>query len=160
MERAVPASGFAAAVVQDIAADRRLFLDAALEAALRGVRAAVRRTNEEGLVHMGLFKASWKGERIPDGAEIRNDAPYAAVLEHGRRPGRPGPPLAPILEWVQRKLVANGDVTPEDAEHVAVLIRNSIHRKGSPAHLILTGLRPDLERWFVQEIRRALNRRR
>jgi len=160
MEREVPASGFASAVASDIAADRRLLLDAAHETAIRAARAAVRKTNDEGLVHMGLFKASWKADRRPDGAEIRNDAPYAGVIEHGRRPGRPGPPLAPILEWVQRKLVANGEVKPEDAEDVARAIREKIHRKGSPAHLILASMEPQIERWFMEEVRRLLNRRR
>lgn len=37
--------------------------------------------------------------------QLRNDTPYAGVIEHGRRPNRPGPPLAPIVDWVRRKML-------------------------------------------------------
>ena len=90
--------------------DRDLVARVALETAQRGLAKAIAETDRQGLVDRGTFKLSWKAERVPGGAELRNDAPYAAVIEYGRRPGRPGPPLAPILAWVHRKLVANGQV--------------------------------------------------
>lgn len=142
---------------QRIAQDVAKLREAALDAALRGVPHVVARTDEFGLVDAGVFKNSWKAERNSDGAELRNDAPYAPVIEHGRRPGRPGPPYEPILEWVRTKLVLNGAVPPDEAEHVAWAIRDSIHRKGTQPRLILAGALPQLERFFVQEARRRLS---
>lgn len=110
---------------------------AAVEAVARGEAEAVRLTNADGLVDQGLYKASWKHRATLTGGELRNDAPYAGVIEFGRRPGAPGPPYAPILEWVNRKLVANGEVEPEEAEDVARAIQFSIHRNGSPPHFIM-----------------------
>jgi len=139
--------------------DRDLVARVALETAQRGLAKAIAETDRQGLVDRGTFKLSWKAERVPGGAELRNDAPYAAVIEYGRRPGRPGPPLAPILAWVHRKLVANGQVQEKDAEEAARDIRDKIHFAGSPPHHILTDLVPDLRRWFKTEALRRLKRR-
>lgn len=52
-------------------------------------------------VDLGLYRARWAVDNIPDGAILFNDAPYAAVLELGSRPHRP--PFGAILAWAQRK---------------------------------------------------------
>lgn len=98
------AAGFEVYLRERLRADTALVRRAALDAANRGVGAAVAATDKAGSVDLGGFKAAWKAEPLPDGAMLLNDAPYAAVIEHGRRPGRPGPPLAPIVAWVSRKL--------------------------------------------------------
>lgn len=98
------ASGLGAEIAKRLAADTRLVELAALEACQGGLRDVVQTTNKEGLVDQGLFKLSWSAHAVPRGAAVENTAPYAAVLEHGRRPNRPGPPLAPIYAWVQRKM--------------------------------------------------------
>lgn len=98
------AAGFEAMILQQLRGDTETLKVAALETAQRGLYRAVRATNAAGSVDRGQFKRSWRAVRTEEGAELRNDAPYAGVIEYGRRPGRPGPPLAPIYEWVQRKL--------------------------------------------------------
>ena len=56
---------------------------------------------------------------------------YGAVMELGRKPGAPGPPLAPIKEWVRRKLGLQG----KELDSAAFLIRRKIHVKGiEPRH--------------------------
>lgn len=75
-----------------------------LEVATRGIGRAVRATNAAKAVDRGAFKAAWRSVQAPYGAELVNDTPYAGVIEFGRRPNRPGPPLQPIIEWVHRKL--------------------------------------------------------
>ncbi len=135
---------------------------AALEAAHRGVALAVRKTNSEGLVDLGLYKNAWIAARLfgPEGgAEIRNDAPYAGVLELGRRPGRPGPPFEPILEWVESKLVRGGEIEPEEAHDVAFAIRASIHVKGSPGHFILKSVRSKVSRFYRSAALRLIRKR-
>ncbi|CAN0449765.1 unnamed protein product, partial [Ectocarpus fasciculatus] len=68
----------------------------------------------------------WHSRRITGGAEIGNEAPHADAIEYGRRPFRPGPPIAPIRRWVERKI----QPPPEQLEHVAWLVQRSIHRRG------------------------------
>jgi hypothetical protein len=100
----IKASQFTAWLSKRLQADTQIVREAALETCLWGEAAAVKRTNAVDAVDQGQFKLSWNHGAIPLGAEVRNDAPYAGVIERGRRPGRPGPPLAPILAWVNRKL--------------------------------------------------------
>jgi len=147
--------------------DTELVRAVALEVALKAEGAAVRATNNSGLVDQGQFKASWVHRSIPKGAEVGNTAPHASTLEHGRRPGRPGPPFAPIREWVARKLVPEGKVTGPDGsppteadiDQAAWAIRNAIHIRGSKPHLLLKGLEPRIARWFRREARRRLRRK-
>jgi hypothetical protein len=54
--------------------------------------------------------------------------PYAIVQEKGRTAGAPGPPLAPILAWVERKLGKSG----AEARRAAGAIRKKLHEKGMP----------------------------
>ncbi len=65
--------------------------------------------------------------------------PYAVVMEMGRRPNQPGPPLDPILDWVQRKFGLSG----KKADSAAFLVRRKIHRRG---------IKP---RFFFQRARRS-----
>lgn len=139
--------------------DRELLRLVALEVATRGEAEAVIRTNKAGLVDERTFKDGWSSRRTKDGAELGNEVPYASVIEYGRRPGRPGPPLEPIREWVVRKLVGNGNVKLEDADNAAFLIRRAIHQRGTPPRHILLGMMPDLKRWFRQEALRRLRGR-
>lgn len=98
------ASAFGAWLSKRLAEDTEIVRKSALDAVTRGEAHAVRRTTEVGAVDQGQFRQAWTTRARSDGAELRNDAPYAAVIERGRRPGRPGPPLAPIFAWVNRKL--------------------------------------------------------
>lgn len=100
----ISASGFGAWLSKRLAEDTEIVRLSAGEACIRGEAQAVKRTTEVGAVDQGQFRLAWTHRRRADGAELRNDAPYAAVIERGRRPGRPGPPLAPIFAWVNRKL--------------------------------------------------------
>lgn len=68
---------------------------------------ALNGTNKAKAVHLGAFKLGWRVVEHKDGADVVNDVLYAGVIELGRRPGRPGPPLEPIVEWVRRKLFAD-----------------------------------------------------
>lgn len=101
-------STFAADVQKRLNADTALIRNAALEVAQQSLRDAVRETNKADAVDQGFFKLSWGARPTARGAVVENTAPYAGVLEYGRRPNRPGPPLQPIIEWVHRKLL--GDI--------------------------------------------------
>lgn len=97
------AEGLPALIAARLAADTERLRRVALEVAQQSLADVVRETNAAKAVDRGFFKLSWRARPYKNGAIVENTAPYAAVLEYGRRPGRPGPPLAPIYEWVQRK---------------------------------------------------------
>lgn len=155
----MPASEFTAVIAARLRADTARLELVALEVAQRSVAEAVKATDAADAVDQGLYKLSWSARRAPRGAVLGNSAPYAPALEYGRRPGRPGPPLAPILAWVTRKLVANGRVAEADAYGAALAIRNSIHFRGTPPRRILLRVVQQMGPWFreaaVRELRRG-----
>lgn len=91
-------------------ADVQLAELAARNVAAAGVGIAVQITQNDGVVDRGQYVGAWRSRGIRGGAELRNDSPHAAVIEYGRRPGAPGPPIGPILAWVRRK-IAGGQMT-------------------------------------------------
>jgi len=143
-----------------LAEDTELCRQICLELAVRGVARAVIATDREDLVALGQYKRSWDHGLIPNGAEFGNDAPHSAVLEHGRRPGRPGPPVQPIFEWVQRKLFdAYNPVEDEaEAERLAWAIRTKLHHEGMRGRFILLetteALKQDIKPAMVRVLRR------
>lgn len=77
---------------------RAALIKAMQAGALRTERIAVKKSP----VDLGRYRDSWRVDLLEDGAELVNDAPHAAVIEFGRRPGQRPPPLLAILEWAQR----------------------------------------------------------
>jgi hypothetical protein len=153
----VKAGDFSRVLRERLKADVGKMRNAAYEAVTRGEAEAVRLTNVEGLVDQGLYKRAWQSGLIPRGAHLYNDAPYAGVLEYGRRPGSM-PPSDPIREWVIRKLVANGKVEPEDIEQAVYLIRWKIYQKGTKPHFILRDVYHKLYSYLSDAIVRELQR--
>lgn len=135
---------------------RRLAYEIATEAEARAVMA----TDAADLVDKSQFKRGWGSRKIAKGGEIGNDAPHAAVLEHGRRPMRPGPPFAPIFEWVTRKLfdAYNPAEDEVEAERLAWAIRNHLHVNGMKGHFILRNLEPWMRSEYRRRLRAYLNR--
>lgn len=154
----ISARDFGRVLRKRLEADADLARKAALEAAQRGVADVVEATNKKGVVDTGHYKRSWRAVPTDEGAELVNDTPYASVIEYGRRPGAPGPPVAPILDWVRRKLVPEGAVEPEDAERVAHAIRNAIHKHGTKPRYVLRDLVPKLGRNYAEAAVRILKR--
>ncbi len=79
------------------------------------------------------FVNGWKW-RMDSGSlalsgEVRNDVPYAAVVEYGRRPGRPMPPHSDVFEaWLLSK-----GLDPK----LSFVIRRAIGRDGTKGRRIL-----------------------
>lgn len=63
-----------------------------------------------GAVNTGGFIRRWKAVRLPDGAELVNDSPYAGIVDpdaqYGRRPGSKFPPKDALIAWIKRRLLA------------------------------------------------------
>ncbi len=62
-----------------------------------------------GAVNTGGFIRRWKAVRLPDGAELVNDSPYAGIVDpdaqYGRRPGSKFPPKEALIAWIKRRLL-------------------------------------------------------
>lgn len=65
----------------------------------------------KGAVNTGAFLQAWSSQTTRSGARIFNSASYAAVVEYGRRPGATMPPIAPLQQWVLRKLAKKVGIT-------------------------------------------------
>lgn len=151
---ALTADEFNALIKKRMQRDAKKAVAAARDACLRAETRAVQVTDEKDVLDTGFYKWSWTSDGTIDGAFFENTAPYAGTIEHGRRPGLPGPPYQPILEWTQRKLVGNGLVEPEEAEEVARRIRDHIHHHGTEPKHVFGEVVPDLGDWFMEAFRR------
>lgn len=86
-------------------------------------------------------------------------ADHALVVHEGRRPGKPMPPRAPIVRWLQKK----AGLSLEEAERAQFPVRRKIARSGIPGTPFLRvpfeAKRPDLPGRIAQAGARALNAR-
>lgn len=136
---------------------RKDLKDAAYTVALRGVGEGADVANKLGIVDRGTYKQRFKARRTRLGAILRNDAPHAAVIEFGRRPGATPPPVDVIAKWVRRKLGIKGKGSRARIRQVAFLIARAIGRRGLPAHAVFRRhINPKLTIWFRAEIRKIL----
>lgn len=113
-------------------------------------------------VDRGTYKGSFRAEDTKEGAVFYNSAPYAGVIEEGRRPGSRMPPIDVIAAWVRRKnkwgsASAKSSKKPEaQVRAIAYLIARSIGRRGLPAREILAKTADRLGPIVVAEIGKAL----
>jgi hypothetical protein len=149
------------ALQKHVQRDTQRLTPAALAACHRGVAFAVALTNQLRKVDRGSYKAGFRvvpgytpgiPPMRPPLPAIVNDTLYAGVIELGRRPMRRGPPLAPILGWVQRKLGLSG----AEADRAAFLIRRAIHIRGTRPWRIMEQTKNKVVVWFRDEYERIL----
>jgi hypothetical protein len=105
-------------------------------------------TSGAGAFDTGRFLNSWKAEAGTSLyiAKLFNDAPYAGVIEHGRRPGK-GVPPGVLDAWVRRKLVGTrrrGVKAIKEIESLAFLVSRAIKLRGIPGRRILAGAMPQI----------------
>lgn len=117
-------------------------------AGLRTLQHVQRRTSEIGAVNTGFYRQAWKYMPTPDGSQVFNQAPYAGVIELGRRPEKKQPPLEAIARWAQRKL----GLTEKQAWHAAVPIARAIAKKGIPGRYVLQGANEAIEGFVIAEV--------
>jgi hypothetical protein len=105
-----------------------------------------------GAVNTGAFLRAWKSEVIVGNAvRVYNQAPYAGVIEYGRRPNSKSPPFGAIALWAQRRL----NLPYEEAARIAPYIARKIGKRGLKGRYILTspemGVR--MRQMFYEEVR-------
>lgn len=148
------------------AADRGL-----LSAAKRSATYLRTDSKERGIFNLGVYARSWKGERIPVGARVFNDATYAGVIEDGRRPNSTFPPPEPIRRWVRRRLRgalkaelktrwsrrgSGGPTLDQIEKQVAFAVARKIARDGIPAKHVLREAMPMIRRFVREEVETEL----
>jgi hypothetical protein len=150
-----------------------------LSASERARVIVVQESQRKRVFNTGYYVNNWKSARTfgadTVGFTVFNTAPYAGVIEHGRRPQPPRPPktgpkrpkgsgplpmgsLPPfrkaIVAWVMRKF----SLPYEEAYSRMWAISNAINRNGIPARNVLTDAMPLIQAAANQEIERELNR--
>jgi hypothetical protein len=137
----------------------------ALRGGLRGLATVQRATSNAppanpgalgvgGAVNTGYYKRAWKLDALPDGARLYNQAPYAGVIEHGRRPNSAFPPLQAIEDWARRRL----GLSKAEAKRAAYPIAKAIAKRGLQGRKVLTSSLPDITKFFTIEVEKELNK--
>lgn len=128
---------------------------------LAGIRAAARRGKDhlrnQTPVAMGTLRASWDDRPHPYGADIVNDAPYAAAVEGGARPyviSRDG--IDNLILWAMQKFA----VTSDEARGIAFGVAKKLAVRGQDGRFFVRGALPALRRIMEQEIRFRLGAHR
>lgn len=144
-----------------VAAARRGVLAAAYRSQAMAIRATgqapaanPRGVGTGGAVNTGHYRRSWKVEVLPDGARLYNDAPYAAVIEHGRRQGGRMPPLSALRDWAMRRL----GLSPEQAARAAPAIARAIAKRGLLPRRVLTRQLPTISEVARQAVEAELEK--
>lgn len=137
------------------------------EVAHRGLAEAVRITNSEKIVDQSAYKRAF---RVDDGQQRRstdgkrdmrfrklpamliNDAPHAATIENGRRPGAKMPPLEPIRRWVERKM----GIPAAASLRVAIAVQRAIAKRGLKPKRVMFRTYEKMQQWWPETYRRVL----
>ena len=106
-----------------------------------------------GAVNTGFYKRAWKMEKLSNGVRVYNAAPYAGIIENGRRPGR-FPPLKVIEKWAQRRL----GLSAKEAKRAAFPIAKAIAKRGLLARKVLERDEPSITQHFFEEIEIELSK--
>jgi hypothetical protein len=104
-------------------------------------------------VNTGYYKRSWRSEPIRNGAVILNQAPYAGIIEYGRRVGR-FPPIEAIARWAQRRL----GLTRKESLRAAFPIAKAIAERGLVARRVRTNVMPQIRLAFRREVAKELRK--
>lgn len=121
-----------------------------------GIEAGARRGRshmlDKGPKDQGDYRKSWAVAKGSTGVVLKNDTPYAGVLERGAKPHFP--PLAPLTQWVMRRLGKRG---PE-AVSIARAIQHKISQEGLPAKYVARMELPELTSLAGKEIDKNLDK--
>lgn len=106
--------------------------------AMRALTVVQEETANTGAFNYGTYRSAWFATPMQRGSKtgvlVGNKAPYAGVVEYGRRKGSKRPPREPIARWAQRKF---GIPYPE-AKRAAFAIARAISRNGIQGRFVLT----------------------
>lgn len=120
--------------------------------ALRTIPLLQQRTRDVGAVDTGNYLRRWRTRAISNGVEVTNSAPYAAVIEYGRRPGARFPPISAIRRWAKLKL----GLSEAQAKAAAFPIARAIAKRGQKPRSVLTSVEPQITKAIEAEVAHEL----
>ena len=100
-----------------------------------------------GARHTGRYRRSWKVETHPRGITIFNDAPYAPIIEDGRRKGSM-PPTKPLVKWAKQRI----GLSHKEAQWAAFAIALAIKKRGLKPRKVLKDSLPKIKRLMLDEV--------
>lgn len=106
-------------------------------------------------IDTGGYARSWRGVMTSTGGlffSVSSPRVLAGVIELGRRPGK-GIPVAPLADWVRRKL---GESDPERAKRIATAISFKQKRDGRPGLNVLGRAHPKIAEALAKNIVREM----
>ena len=155
-------------------AGKKAIARGALSGAMRGVQYMQDRTAAAGVFDRGGYRRGWKARPTANGAILFNDAPYAPVIEEGRRPNSRMPPVAVIERWVKRKGIGGGldkirgasgkndgpiqKAAKVDSKGIAFAIARAIGKRGIKGKHLLALAAPALIKIVNEEVKREVQR--
>lgn len=107
-----------------------------------------------GVHDTGYYKRAWKYEVGASRITIYNAAPYAGVIEDGRRAGSKAPPSDVLVTWVRRKL----KVPKAEARSVAFVVARAIGKRGLKGRHVLADATDAMADLIQKEIERAIDK--
>lgn len=106
---------------------------------------------QRGAFSSGQYRRLWRFDLVPRGVRVYNVAPYASVIDEGRRIGA-FPPLRVIQQWAQRKL----GLSAKEAKRAAYPIARAIARRGLRPRRVLSGGNDKMRKIISAEVKREL----
>lgn len=103
-------------------------------------------------VDQGQLKASVHA--TPSPPEIIANAPHAAIIENGARPH--WPPIAPLVEWIERHRIDLGIEDDSDVVGLAHAIAAKIAEEGAEPHWFMRGSLDDLRKILKEIVERRI----
>jgi len=126
---------------------------AEVQKATRTAPSASGGSGEGGAVNTGTYLRSWRARPTERGSILENRAPYAGVIELGRRRGA-FPPSEAIARWAQRRL----GLSREEALRAAFPIARAIANRGLQARNVMTGVLDRMSGIVSTEIAREVRK--
>ena len=106
----------------------------------------------QGAIDTGRYRRSWRVRNVPDGAIVMNVAPYADIIERGRRAGRKMPPNKVMIKFAQRKL----GLSLKEAKRAAFPIARAIKRRGLRPRRVLKDSTQKMIAVVLEEVHAAI----
>jgi len=109
-----------------------------------------------GAVNTGQYKRSWKYTDTAEGGKVFNNAPYAPIIEYGRRPGKGISQVGQIAvaTWAMRRL----GVDYSKAKGIAYCLSQKYKRVGLKGRYVLRDSLPEIETVINTEVKNQIDR--
>lgn len=114
----------------------------------------------ERVPDLGAYVAGMRVVQTATGPVVAFTAPHSGVVEHGRRAGKPAPPISVIAAWAERKLGIPNETTKDGKirySSAAWAIRKKIAEKGTKPRFVMLQTYRAMQAAWKKTIREILS---